>query len=150
MINLSAPDFTQHPPRSPRVKLGGFVHLPRLLDKARAAVAGTLGDFIFPCPLDQRFFAFVGFSPELLLAEVRAGRSDSEMLDWVLAHAVPTRQAWEIRAWSDWMTQLSAGDARRHTMFAETLQALAPQRDDIVTYFDRLDLDDYVSYSGRA
>ena len=41
MLNLSAPDFSQHPPRSVRVRLGGFAHLPRLLDKARAAAAGT-------------------------------------------------------------------------------------------------------------
>ena len=40
MISYSTPDLTQHPPRSPRVRLGGFVHLPRLLDKARAYAAG--------------------------------------------------------------------------------------------------------------
>ena len=48
MINYSAPDLTQHPPRSLRVRLGGYVHLARLLDKARAEagghqIAGTLG-----------------------------------------------------------------------------------------------------------
>ena len=41
MINYHTPDLTQHPPRSPRVRLGGFVHLPRLLDKARAFAAGN-------------------------------------------------------------------------------------------------------------
>lgn len=150
MINLSAPDFTQHPPRSPRVKLGGFVHLPRLLDKARAAANGKLHDFVYPCPLDQRFFSFVGFSPDALLAEVAKGRSDTEMLAWVLANAVPARQPWEINAWSDYLTQLSAGDAKRHRFFADTIENIANGRDDIVTYFDRLDLDDYVSYSGKA
>jgi len=39
MTNLSAPDFTVHPPRSVRVRLGGYAHLPRLLDKARASAA---------------------------------------------------------------------------------------------------------------
>ena len=32
-------DLTQHPPRSLRVRLGGYVHLARLLDKARAVLA---------------------------------------------------------------------------------------------------------------
>ncbi|MEY4490155.1 MAG: hypothetical protein RIQ79_2663 [Verrucomicrobiota bacterium] len=150
MINLSAPDFTQHPPRSPRVKLGGFVHLPRLLDKARAAASGKLGEFVFPCPLDQRFFVFTSLSADALLAEVKQGRSDTEMLAWVMAHANPSRQPWEIAAWSDYLSGLSAGDAKRHQMFAQTIQSLGPGRDDIVTYFDRLDLDDYVSYSGKA
>jgi hypothetical protein len=150
MINHSAPDLTQHPPRSPRVKLGGFVHLPRLLDKARAASAGKLGEFIYPCPLDLRFFGFVGFSADALLAEVAKGRSDTEMLAWVLANASPSRQPWEITAWSDYLTALSPGDVKRHTIFAEHIQNLAPGRDDIVTYFDRLDLDDYVSYGGKG
>ena len=150
MVNLSAPDLTQHPPRSPRVKLGGFVHLPRLLDKARAAAAGTLGEFIYPCPLDNRFFAFTGLSADALLAEVKQGRSDTEMLAWVVANLSPKRQPWEIAAWSDYLTALSPGDVQRHKVFAEHIEKLGPGRDDIVTYFDRLDLDDYVSYGGKA
>jgi len=63
MITYSAPDLTQHPPRSPRVRLGGYVHLARLLDKARAFAAGKPGEYVYPCPLDQRFFAFTGIDP---------------------------------------------------------------------------------------
>ncbi len=150
MVNLSTPDLTVHPPRSPRVKLGGFVHLPRLLDKARAAAAGKLGEFVYPCPLDQRFFGFVGIAPEAFLAEVKQGRSDTEMLAWVLGNASPKRQPWEIAAWSDYLAGLSAGDAKRHRFFAESVESLAPGREDIVTYFDRLDLEDYVSYGGKG
>ena len=38
-------DLTQRPPRSTRVRLGGYVLLPRILDKGRAALAGKLGEF---------------------------------------------------------------------------------------------------------
>ncbi|AKC82626.1 hypothetical protein IMCC26134_07325 [Verrucomicrobia bacterium IMCC26134] len=150
MITFNAPDFTQHPPRSPRVKLGGFVHLPRMLDKARAVVSGNLGEFIFPCPLDQRLFAFTGLKAEEILEEVKKGCSDTEMLSWVLANSNPIRQTWEITTWSDYLSALSAGDIKRHQLFAETIQSLAPARADIFTYFDRLDLDDYVTYYGNA
>lgn len=150
MTNLSTPDLTQHPPRSPRVKLGGFVHLPRLLDKARAAAAGKLGEFIYPCPLDNRFFAFTGLNPDALLAEAKSGKSDTEMLAWVMANLSPKRQPWEIAAWSDYLAALSPGDVQRHKVFAEHIEKLGPGRDDIVTYFDRLDLDDYVSYGGKG
>jgi hypothetical protein len=143
MVNLSAPDLTLHPPRSPRVKLGGFVHLPRLLDKARAAAAGKLGEFIYPCPLDNRFFAFTGLDANALLAEAKSGKSD-------MANLNPKRQPWEIAAWSDYLTTLSPGDIQRHKIFAEHIEKLGPGREDIVTYFDRLDLDDYVSYGGKA
>ena len=148
-MNLSPPDQTRQPPRSPRLKLGGFVHLPRLLDKARAAAAGKLGEFIYPCPLDQRFFAFVGTASDSFAAEVAQGRSDTEMLAWVLAHATPVRAPHEIIAWSDWLTNLAVGDPRRHRAMADTIESLAPGREDIVTYFDRLDLDDYASYGGH-
>ena len=40
--NLNAPDLTQHPPRSPRGRLGGYVILPRCLDKGRATLAGLV------------------------------------------------------------------------------------------------------------
>jgi len=34
--NMSAPNLTQLAPRSPRVRLGGYTILPRVLDKAPA------------------------------------------------------------------------------------------------------------------
>jgi hypothetical protein len=150
VTDYSAPDLTRHPPRSPRVRLGGFVHLPRLLDKARAHAAGRAGDYIYPCPLDQRFFGFTGLSPEGFLDAVKTGKTDTEMLAWVTTHSRPARAPHEILAWSAWLEQLAPGDAQRHANFAEQLAQSAPGRSDIVTTFDRLDLDDYTSYSGRA
>ena len=150
MIDLSAPDLTQHPPRSPRVRLGGFVHLPRLLDKARAFAAGRGGEYIYPCPLDQRFFGFVGIDPAAFSAAVADGRSDTQMLAWVLEQARPCPAPFQIAAWSRWLEHLSVGDVKRHRTFADEIQRLAPERSDIVTYFDRLDLDDYVSFGGRG
>lgn len=149
-MNHSAPDFTQHPPRSPRVKLGGLVHLPRLLDKARANAAGKLGAYKWNCPLDQRLCSFLGIDVEALLAEVKLGRSDTEMLAWVMSNGTAKRSPWEMRAWSEWLTNLAAGSADRHQMFADELKTNAPGREDVVTYFDRLDLDDYVSYGGKG
>jgi hypothetical protein len=150
MIKYSAPDFTQHPPRSPRVRLGGYVHLPRLLDKARASAAGKLGEFIYPCPLDKRFFTFTGIDPDAFLAAVKSGKGDVEMLAWVNEHAKPARTPWEIEAWSSWLENLGPGDAKRHAGISEDLARLSPGRDDIRTNFDRLDLDDYISFGGKA
>ncbi len=47
-------------PRSPNEAMAGLVHIPRMLDKARAAHQGTLGEYIFPCPLDEMLLEFVG------------------------------------------------------------------------------------------
>ncbi len=147
MLNLSAPDLTQHPPRSPRVRLGGYVHLPRLLDKARADAAGKLGEFHYNCPLDGHFFEFTGISHEVLLAEVKLGRSDTEMLAWVNARS--KRGPSEIAAWSVWLTGHAPGGHEGHAWFGQELTR-APERRDIVTFFDLLDFDDYVSYGGKV
>lgn len=150
MINYQKPDLTEHPPRSPRVRLGGFVHLPRLLDKARAFIAGKHGSFIYPCPMDKRLLEFVGIDPELFLATVKSGKSDTEMLHWLTANATPSRRPHEILAWSNWMENAAPGDSERHRNFAAEIERLAPGRSDIVTTFDRLELDDYVTYGGRG
>ena len=147
-LHLSAPDLRRHPPRSPRVTLGGYVHLPRLIDKARAHLAGTGGDYHYDCPLDARFFGFTGIKPEAFLEAVRTADSDSAVLAWVRAHAPKDSAA--IDLWSAALSRRGPSDAEMHAWFAERLQALAPQRDDISTFFDLLDLDDHASFGGRG
>ena len=43
-------------PRSPNESLGFYVLLPRIIDKCRALVAGTQGEYNYNCPLDRQFF----------------------------------------------------------------------------------------------
>ena len=148
MANLSAPDLTQHPPRSLRVRLGGFAHLPRLLDKARAAAAGKNGSYDFNCPMDRIFFEFTGIDHEALLAEVKTGKSDSELLAWIRAHT-PRRPS-DIHAWSAWLEQHGPGGAGGHEWLAETIKATAAARDDIRSFADLLDFDDFASFGGKA
>ncbi len=147
MINLFNPDLTQHPPRSPRVKLGGYVHLPRLLDKARAVIAGKAGEFHYNCPLDAHFFGFTGINPDAMLAAIKTGKTDTEMLAWVSANTA--RQPWEIAQWSTWLSQNAPGSVDMHAWFADMIKTNAPEAEGIATFFDLLDLDDYVSYGGR-
>lgn len=148
-VNYSAPDLARHPPRSPHTRLGGYVQLPRLIDKARATAAGTQGDYHYPCPFDGRFFTFTGIDAHAFLAEVRAGRSDSELLAFVTQSAKPARHPAEIAAWSTWMEQLTVTSTESRQFFNEVHAKNAPQREDIATWFDWLELDDYVAFGGR-
>ncbi len=148
MLNYSQPDLTQHPPRSVRVRLGGFAHLPRLLDKARAAISGKNAGYHYNCPLDRQFFNFTGIDHEKLLAEVKQGRSDTEMIAWVRANT--SRLPNEIYAWTLWLEQHGPGGAGGHEWMAETIKANAGDRDDVRSFADLLDLDDYVSFGGKG
>lgn len=150
MISYKNPDLAQHPPRSPRIRLGGYVVLPRILDKARAHLAGKTGEYKWNNPLDQRMLTFMGIKAEDFLAAVQTGKSDTAMLEWVNANTQPRRQLWEVAAWSHWLENLAPGDAGRHATFAEEIKKNCPQRDDIRLLFDRLDLDDYVTFGGEA
>jgi hypothetical protein len=142
-------DLTQRAPRSPRVRLGGYAHLPRLLDKARASVAGKLGEYSYPCPVDQLFFDFTGVTPEQVVELVKAGHGDGAVLEWVRENAPLKRQDWEVQAWSASLEQRGPGSADMHGWVAGLLGKTGPQRDDIRTFFELLDFDDYVSFGGK-
>ena len=42
----------------------------------------------------------------------------------------------------------SDGEGRSH--YNESVQKIAPHRDDLITWFDLLDLDDYASFGGQV
>ena len=147
-MSLHTPDLTKFPPRSPRVRLGGYVQLPRLLDKARADLAGKNGEYHYNCPLDQRFLEFTGLDADAL--KKVAAQSDTEVLAWVSAHAKPKRTAPEIIAWSRWMEDRTPSDPDSREFFNGIHKKIGVQREDIASWFDILDMDDFVTFGGKA
>ena len=143
-------DLTQRPPRSVRATLGGYVILPRILDKCRALLAGKLGEYKYDCPNDQHFFSFVGITGDELKKVVAEGKGDGEILEWVNAHARIKRTQWEIATWSAFLCTRAPAGAEMKQFVAESLQQIAPKRADISTWFEWLDLDDYVTFGGKA
>ena len=149
-MGAAAPDLTNRPPRSPRQRLGGYVLLPRMLDKGRAEIAGLAGEYHYNCPLDQHFVNFVGIDPAGLREQLATGKGDGEILAWVNEHAAQKRTPWEIEQWSDYMQRRAPdSDAETRGYFGEMLEKLSQTREDIKTWADLLDLDDYVSFGGK-
>ncbi len=147
---MQALDLTRRPPRSPRVRLGGYVILPRMLDKGRATINHKAGEYHFNCPLDQRFLTYVGIQAEPLKKQLAQGKGDGEMLAWIEAHAKFKRSAVEIAAWSVFMEQRAPSDLETRKYFSELQAAAAPKREDVATWFDLLDVDDFVTFGGQA
>jgi hypothetical protein len=148
--NFSAPDLTQHPPRSARIRLGGFAILPRMLDKGRAALAGKNGEYHFGCPLDQRFLEYVGVEAEAVQAQLAAGKGDGEMVAWIEANAKHKRWPWEIAEWSQWQETRGPSDVEGREYFNDIHKGAGETREDIHTWAELLDLDDYVTFGGKA
>lgn len=148
-MNLSNPDLTQFPPRSPRVRLGGLILLPRMLDKCRATLAGTNGPYNYACPLDQYLLQFLGIDADALKAEVAKGLNDGALLEWIMAHSTTQPSPQEIAAWSAYQEQRAPGALEIREFFNTLHQGAAPHRADIVTWCDLLDVDDYASFGGK-
>jgi alkanesulfonate monooxygenase SsuD/methylene tetrahydromethanopterin reductase-like flavin-dependent oxidoreductase (luciferase family) len=148
---ITPTDLTRRPPRSVRVRLGGFVILARMLDKGRALLAKKNGQYNYNSLTDQHLVRFLGFDPEALLQELAAGKGDGEILQWVLTNAKTSRSPWEIQTWSAYFDNRGPdSDAETLTGFAEYVGQHSKTREDIKTWFDALDLDDFVSFGGNA
>ncbi len=146
----SGPDLTQRPPRSARCRLGGFVLLPRMLDKGRATIAGKNGEYNYNCPLDQHLVNFLGFDAEALREQLAAGKSDGEIIEWLKANSKHERTPWEIEQWSEFQQRRGPeSDAETLGMFSEKVGSFSQTREDIKTWADLLDLDDFVTFGGR-
>lgn len=147
---IFAPDLTQRPPRSPRCRLGGYVLLPRMLDKGRATITGKNGEYHYDCPLDQHLVNFLGFDADALREQLAAGKGDGEILEWLNANAKQKHTPWEIEQWSEYQQRRGPdSDAETLGMFAEKVGSFSKTREDIKTWGDLLDLDDYVTFGGK-
>jgi hypothetical protein len=151
MSNVTPPtDLTKRPPRSTRARLGGYVLLPRIIDKGRAVTAGTNGEYNYGCPLDMQFFEFTSVDPQAFKKQIDAGLGDGDLLEWAKTNAGTKRSPHEIHLWSRFMEDRAPSGVEMREFFNQTHKTTAPDRDDISTWFDWLDLDDYASYGGKV
>jgi len=76
-------DLTKEFPRSPRETVGGYVVAGRTLDKCRAVIAGTEGEYHYDCPLDQMFLEFTGIDADKFKDFVATGADDEAVASWI-------------------------------------------------------------------
>jgi hypothetical protein len=132
------------------VRLGGYVIVARMLDKGRAMLAGTEGDYHYDCPVDKRFLEFAGVDATAVKEQLATGAGDGDVLNWINANSTTKPSPVEIEAWSNHQEQRSPGDLDSREFFSGLHKGAGPDREDINTWFDLLDLDDFVSFGGIA
>jgi hypothetical protein len=144
MNNKTAKDLTKEPPRSPHIKLGGYVILSRTIDKCRASIWGKLGEYEFDCELDNYLFGFKGIKGSDFRKFVEEGHSDEEILKWVNSNGIEKTQA-EIDAWSAHeIENRYADDAEGSEWLQGRNKKLGIDLNS--TLFQMLDMDDKVSF----
>jgi hypothetical protein len=148
MKDIKAKDLTKVAPRSAKELLGGYAILARAIDKGRATIAGTNGEYNFDCPVDNMFLKFTGIKGPDMKAFLAEGHTDEEVLAWVKANSIPKTDA-EIEAWSESFNSdySYSTDPAKSGWFNGECQRLGldPAK---TTLFDYLDVDDKSSFKG--
>jgi hypothetical protein len=146
---IIARDLTKQAPHSPRERNAGFAIASRTVDKCRASLAGTLGEYHYDCPLDNMLFSFKGINGEQFKAAVQAAKNYEDVGAWLQANGTAKTPA-EIKAWSD---ETEAGslmkNPEKRAYFIESCSALGlnPQMN---TTFDWLEADDRASFRRKS
>jgi len=134
-------DLTTSYPRSVREKLFGVVQLARTLDKGKAFAEGKNGEYHYNCPMDQHVFAFLGIDHEALIDVIKNAKSDADIEAYVKTF-VDKKTPQEIEAFNeDWLAHEPDNDESRQ-YFMELRNQIAPDRTDVTTWADILDLDE--------
>jgi len=140
-----ATDLTKQPPRSPYTKLGGYVIMARMIDKGRATIAGTNGEYHFDCPLDNMLFGFKGIKGADVRALLTTQADDAKIIEWFDTNG-SAKTADEVKAWSESMRKYTLNDSpeKKEYFAAEcTKLGLDPAK---ATLFQMLDADDKASF----
>ncbi|MCE0498513.1 MAG: DUF5069 domain-containing protein [Methylacidiphilales bacterium] len=98
-LAAQALDLTEDYPRSPRAFFAGYILAGRMLDKCRALLNGTAGEYEYNCRLDRLFLEFSGINADDFKAFVATGATDEEVAEWINAKAKPHSPA-EIAVWN--------------------------------------------------
>ncbi|MFN2542409.1 MAG: DUF5069 domain-containing protein [Chthoniobacterales bacterium] len=130
-------------PRSPYEKLGGYVHLPRLIDKARLHRQGLLDGYNYKTVgFDRHLLAFLKLDGDAFEETANRLNTDDEILHWVQEHGAK-RSAEEIERWNWAMISRHPDTAAKKARFLHFLkQAGGEGRADIQTYFDLIEFDE--------
>ncbi|MFN2448218.1 MAG: AI-2E family transporter [Candidatus Baltobacteraceae bacterium] len=98
---MQAKDLRAQAPRRWSEELGGIVWLPRMIDKTRSAIAGTLGDYLYgQSPIDRGLLRALGVTHKDFTGIVRrSGGDDGKVLAALQARSEDSLRL--ARRWSE-------------------------------------------------
>ena len=143
-------DLTKTYPASVREEMHGIVQLKRTIDKGKAVAAGTAGEYNYDCPMDKHLFDFLGIDGTELLDIVKSANDDAEISDFVAPY-VHAKSDEEVAAFNrDWLKHKPEAGSGAEGYFLTLRGEVAPDRTDVTTWADLLDLDEKRSVPHRV
>jgi hypothetical protein len=130
-------------PRSPYQKLGDYVHLPRLIDKARLHQQGLLNGYNYKTVgFDKHLLTFLKLNPDEFEEAANRLEDDEAILKWVEEHGAKHSPE-AIEEWNQSMISRHPDTAAKRARFLHFLkEAGGDARKDIRTYFDLIEFDE--------
>ena len=124
-----------------RVKMAGYVHLARMIDKCRAVLAGAEGEYIYPCPMDDRLMEFSGITADQFTAAVKGNPADNAVAKW-FTRAAKAHPPAELDAWNRMMLSRGPSTPKKQEYFNQLRDAVDPSRTDLMAWADLQDLEE--------
>src|SRR5574339_512360 len=116
-------------------------HRPPLGQGDAAVLGGTEGEYIYPCPMDERLMEFVGITSEQFTAAVKANSTDEGVVKWLEQTAKPHQPA-ELEEWNQKLLTRGPSSPESDARFKKYLAAVDPSRTDLTAWSDLQDLEE--------
>ena len=146
--SFNAVDLNRHPPRSPYdTSVGGVAGLARMIDKGRATLGDTLGDFWYgeDSGIDKYILRFLGISADDFSGALKACPADADLLAWLEAQGKKSEA--EIARFNEKVCKLGPRDEETWTWFRGVVATLDSSRTDFTTYYELMQLSDQVAFA---
>ncbi len=130
-------------PRSPYQRLGGLVHLPRLIDKARLAKQGLLQGYNYKnSGFDRHLLVFLGIDGDEFEAMANDLAEDRQILEWIKVRGLPRTTA-EIESWNEASIAKVPNTPAKQARFQHILAELGGNGSEgVKTYFDLIEFEE--------
>jgi hypothetical protein len=135
-------DLTTSYPRSVRDELFGVVQLARAVDKGIATASGLNGEYNFDCPMDKGVFDFLGIDGNALLGVIKNAQSESEVEAYVKPFADKKSPQEREHFNAEFLSHGPQAGSDAEKYFLNLRGEVAPDRTDVSTWPDLLDLDE--------
>jgi hypothetical protein len=130
-------------PRSPYARLGGYVHLPRLIDKAKLHRQGLLDGYNYKTTgFDKHLLAFLKVNPDAFEEAANRFDDDQAILAWLQEHGAKHSED-AIERWNQAMISRHPDTPVKKARFLHFLKEAGGEgRKNIRTYFDLIEFDE--------
>ncbi|MBT4140077.1 MAG: DUF5069 domain-containing protein [Candidatus Latescibacteria bacterium] len=141
-------DLTRHAPRSAYdTSLMSLIGLARLIDKGRASLSNSLGDYFYGRDsfLDSMILKFLGISADDFQNALKDLSDDNAVLNWLQDQV--DKSDTDTKSFNDKITGRGPHNTQQRAWFKNRVTGLDPNRPDITTLIAMVQLDDHITFT---